>query len=81
MQVIGRFLVKKICPNCQREYLEIDNYCTRCGVELVKERNRCSENRTPLCKGKTFAEDDVYCSICGAPTTYGKALIDELKDW
>lgn len=29
--------MRKECPKCRREYLEIDNYCTKCGIELVKQ--------------------------------------------
>ena len=29
--------MKKMCPTCKREYAEIHNYCTKCGIELVKE--------------------------------------------
>lgn len=31
--------MKKICPTCKREYGRVENYCTRCGIELVEEQN------------------------------------------
>lgn len=31
--------MKKICPKCRREYGRIDNYCTKCGIELEKQNN------------------------------------------
>ena len=73
--------MKKICPTCKREYSEIENYCTKCGIELVKEPNKCSEKKTALCKNRIYADDDKYCSICGSPTTYAKELLEELKAW
>ncbi len=38
--------MKKICPKCRREYTGLENYCTKCGLELEKAPNRCSENKT-----------------------------------
>ena len=29
--------MKKICPTCKREYGRVENFCTKCGIELVKE--------------------------------------------
>ena len=66
----GERNMKKICPKCRREYSELDNYCTKCGLELEKEENRCSEMKTQLCRHRVYADDDVYCSCCGALTTY-----------
>lgn len=62
--------MRKECPKCRREYYEIDNYCTKCGIELVKQPNMCSEKKTALCAHRVFADDDIYCSSCGALTTY-----------
>lgn len=73
--------MKKICPTCKRQYEKIDNFCTKCGIELTKEPNRCSEMKMALCANKTFADDDLYCSICGSPTTYGRPLLEERASW
>lgn len=73
--------MKKICPTCNREYKEFENYCRKCGIELIKEPNKCSENKMALCKDMEFADDDIYCSICGAPTTYWKADLEERIKW
>lgn len=73
--------MKKICPTCRREYSQLENYCTKCGIELVNEPNRCSEMKTSMCKEKVFEEDDRYCSFCGSPTTYWKEALEELKNW
>lgn len=73
--------MKKVCPTCKREYRRVENYCTRCGIELVKEPNKCSEMRTERCKKMTFADEDMYCSACGAPTTYWKEYIEERERW
>lgn len=62
--------MRKECPKCGRLYYELDNYCTKCGIELVKQPNRCSAPKTALCAHKVFADDDLYCSCCGALTTY-----------
>lgn len=48
--------MKKICPKCKRKYTELENYCTKCGIELEKEPNRCSANNT-------FENLVIYCSI------------------
>lgn len=73
--------MKKMCPTCKREYAEINNYCTKCGIELVKEPNRCSAKKMALCKGMIYQDDDVYCSICGSPTTYWKEGLEERNRW
>ena len=73
--------MKKMCPSCGRSYGELDNFCTKCGIELVKEPNRCSKKKTALCATKTFADDDLYCSICGSPTTYWEDEISEREKW
>ncbi|MGN8714061.1 hypothetical protein [Hornefia butyriciproducens] len=43
--------MKKICPTCKREYKSIENFCTRCGIELAKEENIMEED-----KRKTYEE-------------------------
>ncbi len=63
---------KKRCPECGREYTELENYCTRCGTELEKIPNKCSEMKTDMCVHRIYDKDDVYCSYCGALTTYAK---------
>ena len=73
--------MRKMCPTCKKTYNEIENYCTKCGVTLVKEPNRCSANKTAMCSSKAFADDDRYCSFCGAPTTYAKDLLEEINKW
>ncbi len=62
----------KRCPKCGRQYGELSNYCRKCGVELERDYNRCSENKTTLCSHASFADDDIYCDFCGALTTYAK---------
>lgn len=65
-------MLYKKCPKCSRCYTELENYCTKCGIELEKDANRCSEGKTRMCQVRTFADDDIYCSYCGALTTYAK---------
>lgn len=60
----------KRCPTCGARYTGLERFCTKCGILLVREVNRCSENRTELCRHRTFEEGDVYCCYCGALTTY-----------
>ena len=62
--------MKKICPKCRKEYSELENYCSKCGIELEKEPNKCSANKTVMCSHRIFADDDIFCSYCGSPTTY-----------
>lgn len=33
----------KICPNCGKRYKGLEVYCTKCGIELEKDKERCSE--------------------------------------
>lgn len=73
--------MKKICPTCKREYTQLENYCTKCGIELKAEPNRCSKMKTALCKEKIFADDDLYCSYCGSPTIYAVELLKEKESW
>lgn len=58
----------KICTGCGRRYRGLARYCTKCGVELEKDRNRCSEMRTQLCKSAVFEDDDTFCCYCGSLT-------------
>lgn len=60
----------KQCPKCRRQYTELENYCTKCGIALEQEQNHCSENKTAQCARRVYADDDVYCSYCGSLTTY-----------
>lgn len=73
--------MKKICPTCKREYTELENYCRKCGIELIKEPNRCSAMKTKLCMDAVFDDDDIYCSYCGSPTTYAKPDLEERTRW
>jgi len=69
--------MNRSCPKCSRQYTEMENYCTKCGIELKKAPNCCSENRTALCERRIYADDDAYCAYCGAPTTYA---LERLKN-
>lgn len=62
--------MKKICPKCRKEYSELENYCSKCGIELEKEPNKCSANKTVMCSHRIFADDGIFCSYCGSLTTY-----------
>ncbi len=73
--------MRKICPTCKRIYPVLSNYCTKCGIELVKEPNRCSEMKTAMCKDRVYQDDDIYCEYCGAPTTYAKEMLEEKITW
>lgn len=73
--------MRKICPTCRREYTEIENYCSKCGIALKQEPNCCSGKKTALCRDRICADDDLYCSICGSPTIYGLERLREIKDW
>ena len=73
--------MKKICPACRREYTELENFCRKCGIALVKESNRCSEMKTALCKTAEFEANDLYCSFCGALTEHGKDLTIQAMGW
>ena len=64
-----KMLIKK-CPTCNKRYSELEMYCTKCGIKLVKDKNRCSNPKTRLCECAEFADDDLYCAYCGSPTTY-----------
>lgn len=69
----------KICPTCQRRYGELENYCTKCGIPLEFDKNRCSENKTRMCEVTTFKDDDIYCSYCGSLTTFAKMKQEDDK--
>ena len=59
--------------------MQIENFCRRCGIELEKEPNRCSEGKQELCKTMIFNDEDRYCSICGSPTNYWKEQMEEVN--
>lgn len=62
--------MKKICSKCRKQYSELENYCSKCGIELEKEPNKCSANKTVMCSHRISADDDIFCSYCGSLTTY-----------
>lgn len=62
----------KRCPKCGKQYKGLENYCTKCGVQLEKDYNRCSGNKSALCSHAKFNDDDMYCAYCGSLTTYAK---------
>jgi predicted amidophosphoribosyltransferase len=66
--------ISKECPNCHKLYTQLENYCSKCGISLVKNKNRCSEFKTTLCESRVYADDDVFCVYCGSLTTYAKEL-------
>lgn len=68
--------MKKVCPKCGKTYAGLENFCVECGLTLVREANRCSEEKTALCKGKNLPETDKFCAYCGAPTTYALGMMD-----
>ncbi len=54
-----------LCPRCQQQCDEGDQFCTACGQQLVDRVLRC-----PACKG--FVQPaDRYCISCGAQLTEG----------
>ncbi len=63
-------MARMICPSCGRRYRGLERYCTKCGVELEHDKNRCSEMKTQLCKDRIFENDDIFCCYCGALTTF-----------
>ena len=71
--------MKKRCPACGRTFTGQEIYCAGCGSLLEYERNKCSENRTELCRTAMLTERDRFCPFCRAPTTY--ALAERDGDW
>ena len=64
--------MRKVCPKCGRVYSNWTTTVQKCGIALEKEPNKCSEQKTTLCAHRVFEDDDIYCSYCGALTTYAK---------
>lgn len=60
----------KQCPKCKKQYTALENYCTKCGITLEQDENRCSANKTTQCARRVYADDDAFCAYCGALTTY-----------
>ena len=61
-----------ICPTCQRRYKGLARFCSQCGVELEKDKNRCSKQSNALCRDAVFEDDDIFCCYCGALTTFAE---------
>lgn len=68
--------MKKHCPSCGRTYTGQEVFCGKCGVLLEREKNRCSTNRTELCRGARLEDDDLFCPYCGEPTTFARSRKD-----
>lgn len=66
----GIDMSNKRCPTCGKRYSGLESYCTKCGIPLVKDENRCSEMKTELCRHRVYDDDDIYCCYCGSLTTY-----------
>ena len=65
-------MANKVCPKCHRRFMELNNYCMYCGIELEKEPNRCTAQKTVRCAHLALPDDALYCPECGALTTYGE---------
>ena len=65
-------MADKNCPTCGKRYKGLARYCGKCGVELVKDKTRCTAIRTALCRDAELEDDDLFCRYCGALTTFGK---------
>lgn len=63
-------MLHKKCPTCNRKYTDPQMYCSKCGIRLVKDDNRCSEPKTRSCECTVCADDDIYCTYCGALTNF-----------
>lgn len=63
-------MLHKKCPTCNRKYTDPQMYCSKCGIRLVKDDNRCSEPKTRACECTVCADDDIYCTYCGALTAF-----------
>jgi len=63
-------MYKKKCPTCNKKCYDLECYCTKCGVVLVKNDNVCSENKTQMFSKRIYHEDDIYCAYCGSMTMY-----------
>lgn len=66
----------KRCLTCNRKYIGLEIYCGRFGSLLEKEPNRCSADKTELCKTAQLSDEDRYCPFCREPTTYALAMKD-----
>lgn len=71
--------MKNICPTCKHSYVGLQRFCEDCGIELVKEPNACSANKTALCREQHLRETAKFCPYCGEKTTYAIAIMD--GDW
>ena len=65
-------MMNKVCPKCHKHYSELDNYCMYCGIELKKEPNKCTAQKTVRCAHLALPDDALYCPACGSLTTYGE---------
>lgn len=64
-------MMKKRCPKCGRKYGELNNYCSKCGIELEKIPNECTGKKTVRCNHLHLEDDDLCCPACGSLTTRG----------
>lgn len=71
--------MKKHCPNCSRKYYGREIYCGRCGSLLERAPNRCSANKTELCRTARLSDDDRFCPFCREPTTF--SLEEKDGEW
>ena len=62
--------MNKKCPKCRKQYYEHSNFCTKCGLILEKDDNRCSTLGHALCKNRIYETEEDFCEYCGALTTY-----------
>lgn len=68
----SEYMANMTCPTCGKQYKGLARYCSQCGIELAKDKNRCSRRGTSLCRDAEFADDDIFCCYCGALTTFAE---------
>lgn len=56
--------LKVFCPNCKSNYQENIEFCTRCGVRLVKGTVKNKNKRCPYC-GVLISSKESECINCG----------------
>ena len=71
--------MNKMCPECRRQYPERYNYCSKCAVKLVKNKNHCSDPKSTACEHIVYEDDDIVCAYCGAVTTYEKERLAKME--
>lgn len=65
------------CVSCHALLNQTSNYCSKCGNPVIDTNDNYCINKgcTRNTEEYQFNIDDIYCDICGKPTSIGNQIL------